>query len=134
MGDTSTTGRGTLRLSHYGYAGLGYAGVGHAVVATTAGLVHSSHVGLCTNAWGAAVPCLGKKKREAEAEAEAEAEPYVGLGYAGLGYAGLGYSGLGHAVVGTHAGLIHSSHVGLCTNNWELLFPAKKLRCDYSWG
>merc|ERR1711909_240206 len=113
---------------YYGYAGLGCAGVGHAVVGTTAGLVHSSHVGLCTNAWGAAVPCLGKKKREAEAEAEAEAEPYVGLGYAGLGYAGLGcaglgYSGLGHAVVGAHAGLIHSSHVGLCTNNWGVAVP-----------
>merc|ERR1711909_253489 len=89
---------------YYGYAGLGYAGVGHAVVGTTAGLIHSSHVGLCTNAWGAAVPCLGKKKREAEAEAEAE--PYVGLGYAGLGYAGLGYAGIGYAGLG-YSGLGH---------------------------
>jgi len=101
-----------------GYAGLGYAGLGlhglpnpvHAVVATAAGPVHSSHVGLCTNYLGAAVPC--RRKREAEAEAEADADAYYGYyghglgyaGYAGLGYAGLGYAGLGyHGVVAAPA-------------------------------
>merc|ERR1711892_895889 len=46
---------------YYGYAGYPYASVygafPHAVAATPAGLVHSSHVGLCTNYLGAAVPC-----------------------------------------------------------------------------
>merc|ERR1712002_1380640 len=82
-----------LGYAGLGYAGLGDAGLGHAAVATPAGLVHSSHVGLCTNYLGAQVPC--KKKREAEAEAD-PAIVYSGLGYAGLGYAGLGYAGLGH--------------------------------------
>merc|ERR1711894_870365 len=53
-----------------GYAGLGYAGLGHAVVATPAGLTHSSNVGICTNYLGASVPC-GRKKRDADADAEA---------------------------------------------------------------
>merc|ERR1712112_535913 len=35
----------------YGYAGLGYAGLGYGYG------IHSSHVGLCTNYLGAAVPC-----------------------------------------------------------------------------
>merc|ERR1719315_650295 len=34
-----------------GYAGLGYAGLGYGYG------IHSSHVGLCTNYLGAAVPC-----------------------------------------------------------------------------
>merc|ERR1711962_332789 len=46
--------------------GYGYNPV-HAVAATPFGAVHSSHVGLCTNVNGAAVPC-GKRKREAEAD------------------------------------------------------------------
>jgi hypothetical protein len=99
-----------------GYAGLGYAGLGHAaghaVVATPAGLVHSSHVGLCTNYLGAAVPC--RRKREAEADAAvlyagygSLAYGYAGLGHAGLGYAGLGHAGLGYAGLG-YAGLGHA--------------------------
>merc|ERR1712013_51634 len=48
-------------LLYAGYAGYPYAAAygafPHAVAATTAGLVHSSHVGLCTNYLGAAVPC-----------------------------------------------------------------------------
>merc|ERR1712018_310636 len=37
----------------------------------------------CRNAWGVAVPCAGRKKREASAEAK----PWLGLGYgAGIGY------------------------------------------------
>merc|ERR1712002_524559 len=46
-------------LLYAGYAGYPYAAAyaPHGVVATTAGLVHSSHVGLCTNYLGAAVPC-----------------------------------------------------------------------------
>eukprot|EP00091_Calanus_sinicus_P022368 TRINITY_DN706_c0_g1_i11.p2 TRINITY_DN706_c0_g1~~TRINITY_DN706_c0_g1_i11.p2 ORF type:complete len:176 (+),score=46.56 TRINITY_DN706_c0_g1_i11:184-711(+) len=48
-------------LLYAGYAGYPYASVygafPHAVAATTAGLVHSSHVGLCANYLGAAVPC-----------------------------------------------------------------------------
>merc|ERR1712128_356082 len=48
-------------LLYAGYAGYPYASVygafPHAVAATPAGLVHSSHVGLCTNYLGAAVPC-----------------------------------------------------------------------------
>merc|ERR1712179_153338 len=78
------------------YYAHGYAGLGHAVVATPAGLVHSSHVGLCTNYLGASVPC--KKKREADADAEADAAVlYSGYGYPSYGYAGLGYAGLGYA-------------------------------------
>lgn len=97
-----------LGYAGLGYAGLGYAGLGHAAVATPAGLVHSSHVGLCTNYLGAAVPC--KKKREAEADAEADpAIVYSGLGYGGLGYAGLGYAGLGYAGLG-YAGLGHVAY------------------------
>merc|ERR1712001_73427 len=117
-----------------GYAGLGYAGLGHAVVATPAGLTHSSNVGICTNYLGASVPC-GRKKRDADADADAEAAVlyggygypyglgYHGLGYAGLGYAGLGYAGvaatnaaLGHAVAYTPYGATHSANVGVCTN------------------
>merc|ERR1719219_1445607 len=48
-------------LLYAGYAGFPYASVyrafPHAVAATAAGYVHSSHVGLCTNYLGAAVPC-----------------------------------------------------------------------------
>merc|ERR1712179_288244 len=48
-------------LLYAGYAGYPYASVygafPHAVAATAAGYVHSSHVGLCTNYLGAAVPC-----------------------------------------------------------------------------
>merc|ERR1711955_39211 len=48
-------------LLYAGYAGYPYAAAygayPHAVAATAAGLVHSSHVGLCTNYLGAAVPC-----------------------------------------------------------------------------
>ena len=48
-------------LLYAGYAGYPYASVygafPHAVAATPAGLVHSSHVGLCTNYLGASVPC-----------------------------------------------------------------------------
>merc|ERR1712080_660074 len=40
----------------YGYAGLGYAGLGYAGLGYGYG-IHSSHVGLCTNYLGAAVPC-----------------------------------------------------------------------------
>merc|ERR1719275_261444 len=46
----------------------------HAVAATPAGLVHSSHVGLCTNYLGAAVPCRRKRS----------AEPHHGYGFHGL--------------------------------------------------
>merc|ERR1711973_999704 len=48
-------------LLYAGYAGYPYAAAygayPHAVAATTAGLVHSSHVGLCVNYLGASVPC-----------------------------------------------------------------------------
>merc|ERR1712121_358330 len=48
-------------LLYAGYAGFPYAAAygayPHPVAATAAGLVHSSHVGLCTNYLGAAVPC-----------------------------------------------------------------------------
>merc|ERR1719278_2152659 len=107
-----------------GYAGLGYAGLGHAVVATPAGLTHSSNVGICTNYLGASVPC-GRKKRDADADADAEAAVlYGGYGYPyGLGYHGLGYAGvaatnaaLGHAVAYTPYGATHSANVGVCTN------------------
>merc|ERR1712184_48380 len=43
-------------LPYAGYAGYGYAAP-HAVAATYGGLVHSSHVGVCTNYVGAQVPC-----------------------------------------------------------------------------
>merc|ERR1712083_1111174 len=127
----------------YGYPhAFGYAGLGHAVVATPAGLTHSSNVGICTNYLGASVPC-GRNKRDADADADAEAAVlyggygypygyhglgYAGLGYAGLGYAGLGYAGLGyggvaatnaalgHAVAYTPYGATHSANVGVCTN------------------
>merc|ERR1711892_1329930 len=113
----------------------------HAVAATPAGLTHSSNVGICTPYLGASVPC-GRKKREAEAEPEADAYyaaygayPYAaGLGYAaysaypyaGVAATGLGYAGaygaypnaaVGHAVAYTGLGAVHSSHVGVCTNN-----------------
>merc|ERR1712001_101014 len=55
----------------------------HAVAATPAGLVHSSHVGLCTNYLGAAVPC--GRKREAEADAQVIVGGLGPVGY-GLGY------------------------------------------------
>merc|ERR1719427_2087005 len=95
---------------HLGYAGLAPAVVAgipnpvHAVAHTAAGLVHSSHVGLCTNYLGAAVPC--RRKRDADEEAapaEVAAAPVLlghGLGLHGLGYAGLGYAGLGYAGLG----------------------------------
>jgi len=127
-----------LGYAGLGHAGLGYAGLGHAVVAgipnpvhavahTAAGLVHSSHVGLCTNYLGAAVPCRRKRDADEAAPAEVAAAPVVlghglglhGLGYAGLGYAGLGYAGLGHAGLGYaglgHAGLGYAglAHAGL---------------------
>jgi len=48
-------------LLYAGYAGYPYAAAygayPHAVAATAAGLVHSSHVGLCVNYLGASVPC-----------------------------------------------------------------------------
>merc|ERR1719431_524479 len=48
-------------LLYAGYAGSPYAAAygayPHAVAATPAGLVHSSHVGLCVNYLGASVPC-----------------------------------------------------------------------------
>merc|ERR1712089_36004 len=85
-----------------GYAGLGYAGIGYAGI----GLKSAP----CVNAANVPVPCASGlvhyEKREAEAE------PFYGYGYAGLGYAGLGY-GYG----------IHSSHVGLCTNNLGAAVP-----------
>merc|ERR1712179_116183 len=40
---------------YYGYAGLGYAGLGYTGLGYAG--IHSSHVGLCTNYLGAAVPC-----------------------------------------------------------------------------
>merc|ERR1712243_401664 len=40
----------------YGYGGLGYAGLGYGYG------IHSSHVGLCTNYLGAAVPCYEAQK------------------------------------------------------------------------
>merc|ERR1719174_2570972 len=65
-------------LLYAGYAGYPYASVygafPHAVAATAAGYVHSSHVGLCTNYLGAAVPCRRKRS----------AEPHHGYGFHGL--------------------------------------------------
>ena len=53
-----------LSVSLLSYAGYPYAAAygafPHAVAATTAGLVHSSHVGLCTNYLGAAIQYLHK--------------------------------------------------------------------------
>ena len=108
----------------------------HAVAATPAGLVHSSHVGLCTNYLGAAVPC--RKKREAEADAQVIVGGLGPIGY-GLGYHGVvaapavaavapAIPNPGHAVVATAAGLIHSSHVGLCTNYLGAAVPCRKKR------
>merc|ERR1711892_134496 len=118
-----------------------------AVAATPAGLTHSSNVGICTPYLGASVPCGRKKKEaEAEPEADAYyaaygAYPYAaGVGYAAYGaypYAGVAATGLfyaaygaypyarvattnaavGHAVAYTPLGAVHSSHVGVCTNN-----------------
>merc|ERR1711935_521190 len=138
-----------LGYSGLGYA-AGIPNPVHAVAATPAGLTHSSNVGICTNYLGASVPC-GRKKREAEAEPEADASygayPYAaGLGYAaygaypyagvaatGLGYAAYGaypYAGVaatnaavGHAVAYTPLGAVHSSHVGVCTNNLGAQVP-----------
>eukprot|EP00092_Neocalanus_flemingeri_P011911 GFUD01012843.1.p1 GENE.GFUD01012843.1~~GFUD01012843.1.p1 ORF type:complete len:176 (+),score=20.99 GFUD01012843.1:27-530(+) len=45
-----------LLYGAYPYAAA-YGAYPHAVAATIGGLVHSSHVGLCTNYLGAAVPC-----------------------------------------------------------------------------
>merc|ERR1711935_495576 len=138
-----------LGYAGHGYAaGLGYAGLGyaagipnpvHAVAATSAGLTHSSNVGICTNYLGASVSC-GRKKREAEAEPEADAYyaaygayPYAGVAATGLGYAAYGaypYAGvaatnaaLGHAVAYTGLEAVHSSHVGVCTNNLGAQVP-----------
>merc|ERR1712106_468021 len=111
------------------------------------------NVGICTNYLGASVPCGRKKREaEAEPEADAYyaaygAYPYAaGLGYAaygsypnagvaatGLGYAAYGaypYAGVaatntvvGHAVAYTGLGAVHSSHVGVCTNNLGAQVP-----------
>jgi len=108
----------------------------HAVAATPAGLVHSSHVGLCTNYLGAAVPC--RRKREAEADAQVIVGGLGPVGY-GLGYhagvvaapAVLGHAALPnpvHAVAATPAGLVHSSHVGLCTNYLGAAVPCRRKR------
>merc|ERR1719237_1463431 len=127
-------------LGGLGY-GLGY----HAGVAAVAPavLVHSSHVGLCTNYLGAAVPC--RRKREAEADAQVIVG---GLGPVGSGlgsHAGvvaapavaavapavLGHPALPnpvHAVAATPAGLVHSSHVGLCTNYLGAAVPCRRKR------
>merc|ERR1712106_421020 len=140
----AAAGLGYAGYGAYPYAGLGYAGLGytaglgyaagipnpvHAVAATPAGLTHSSNVGICTTYLGASVPC-GRKKGEAEAEPEADAYyaaygayPYAaGLGYAAYGahpYAGVAATNaaVGHAVGYTGLGAVHSSHVGVCTNN-----------------
>merc|ERR1712013_350945 len=49
-------------------------------------------------------------------EAEADADPaLLYAGYAGYPYAAA-YGAFPHAVAATTAGLVHSSHVGLCTN------------------
>ena len=65
----------------------------------------------CRNAWGVAVPCAGRKKREATAEAKPWLA-YANYGYAGYPYAyagaygypygayGLGYNG--YALGGAH--------------------------------
>merc|ERR1712106_217301 len=124
-----------------GYAAAGYAGIPnpvHAVAATPFGLTHSSNVGLCTNYLGAAVSC-GRKKREADAEADAAllygAYPgypsAYGYGIGAYPYAAHGprvvatNNVLGHAVATTAYGLgaIHSSHVGVCTNNLGAQVP-----------
>merc|ERR1719237_768809 len=92
----------------------------------------------CVNGLNLPVPCagaplayaglpyaagpLGRKKREAEADAQ------VILG--GLGYHGvLAAPALAApAVLGTPAGLVHSSHIGLCTNSLGAAVPCRRKR------
>merc|ERR1719431_372499 len=72
--DASTQGYAPFGYAAYpyaAYAGYPYAAAygayPHGVAATYAGLVHSSHVGLCVNYLGASVP-YGKREAEAEAD------------------------------------------------------------------
>merc|ERR1712018_282762 len=94
----------------------------------------------CRNAWGVAVPCAGRKKREASAEAK----PWLGLGYGyGLGLVSACHNAYGHPVpcagrkkrssepwLGyaghglilspsdpTHPLAVHTSRLGVCLNN-----------------
>jgi hypothetical protein len=64
----------------------------------------------CTNAWGLAVPCaagayaheIKREKREADPAYFAVHHPYAAWGYGAFPYA---------------AGLVHTSHFGVCLNN-----------------
>merc|ERR1712058_152640 len=97
-----------LYLGAYPYAVGAYAGYPYAV-----GLKSAP----CVNAANIPVPCAGKKKREAE--------PYI---YGAYPYAGVGVAAtnptLGHAVALTgFGGAVHSSLVGVCTNNAGVQVP-----------
>merc|ERR1711982_136650 len=119
-------------LLYAGYAGYPYA-LGYGV-----GLKSAP----CVNAANVPVPCaagyahyIGKREAEAEADPALLYAPYFGgyyghyygkrdadadpallyAGYAGYPYAAA-YGAFPHAVAATAAGLVHSSHVGLCTN------------------
>merc|ERR1712003_117115 len=119
-----------LLLGAYPYAAAvgayGYAGYPYAV-----GLKSAP----CVNAANVPVPCnLGKKKREAEADPlYLGAYPYSVGAYAAYIYGAYPYAGvgvaatnptLGHAVALTgFGGAVHSSLVGVCTNNAGVQVP-----------
>merc|ERR1712013_407495 len=94
-------------LLYAGYAGYPYA-LGYGV-----GLKSAP----CVNAANVPVPCAaGYGLGHHYGKREAEADPaLLYAGYAGSPYAAA-YGAFPHAVAATTAGLVHSSHVGLCTN------------------
>merc|ERR1719431_209094 len=96
-------------LLYAGYAG--YAGI---PLAYGVGLKSAP----CVNAANVPVPCAAGYRlvHYGKRDADAEADPaLLYAGYAGYPYAAA-YGAYPHAVAATAAGLVHSSHVGLCVN------------------
>merc|ERR1711936_107564 len=102
-----------LLYGAYGYAGVPF-GSSTGLDALTQGLDASTQ-GYAPYAY-AAYPYAAYGHYYGKREAEAEADPaLLYAGYAGYPYAAA-YGAYPHGVAATYAGLVHSSHVGLCLN------------------
>merc|ERR1719209_2179053 len=102
-----------LYAGYAGYAGVPF-GSSTGLDALTQGLDASTQ-GYAPYAY-AAYPYAAYGHYYGKREAEAEADPaLLYAGYAGYPYAAA-YGAYPHGVAATYAGLVHSSHVGLCLN------------------